>query len=50
MKRVRIYNSLFIDRPDETIQMANKAGANAISKTPPTTAYLFKEMMHNYRK
>ena len=37
-------------RTDETIMAAIKAGANAISVTPPTTGELFKDIMNRYRE
>ncbi|MEH6681325.1 MAG: hydrolase [Sediminicola sp.] len=36
-------------KSDESILQAIKAGANAISYTPPTTGELFKEIMIKYR-
>ena len=35
---------------EESVEETVKAGANAITFTPPTTANLFKELMESYRK
>ncbi len=35
---------------EESVEETVKAGANAITFTPPTTATLFKELMESYRK
>lgn len=35
---------------EESVEETVKAGANAITFTPPTTATLFKELMDSYRK
>lgn len=35
---------------DETIKEVIKAGANAVTYTPPTNGEIFKEMMERYRK
>lgn len=37
-------------KTDESILEAIRAGANAISYTPPTTGMLFREIMEGYRK
>ncbi|HNI45675.1 MAG TPA: hypothetical protein PK230_13320, partial [Chitinophagales bacterium] len=34
---------------DDTIAAVIKAGANAVSYTPPSTADLFKDIMNSYR-
>lgn len=36
-------------KTDETIVQVIEAGANAVSYTPPSTGFLFKEIMRNYR-
>ena len=37
-------------KTDETIELAIRSGANAISYTPPTSGELFKESMKRYRE
>jgi len=36
-------------KTDETIAQVIEAGANAVSYTPPSTGFLFKEIMQKYR-
>lgn len=37
-------------KTDESIRQTIRAGANAITYTPPTTQELFRDMMENYRE